>query len=99
MDEKGYSWPEAVLTLTIIVVIFSTLLPLATKMTTTLHNKKIAMHAAETAYKGTIAYHAYGVREGEQSIEGIQFNWIVHGHSICVSYSPSTEVVTTCVDY
>ena len=29
MNEGGYSWPEAILTLTIVIVIFGTLLPFA----------------------------------------------------------------------
>ena len=29
MNEEGYSWPEAILTLTIVIVIFGTLLPFA----------------------------------------------------------------------
>ena len=31
MNEGGYSWPEAILTLTIVIVIFGTLLPFASQ--------------------------------------------------------------------
>ena len=86
MNEKGYSWPEAILTLTILIVIFGTLLPLATKVATTLHNKKLSMYAGETAYQGAIYFSAYGFMEGVRFFDETQFDWIIKGKSICVTY-------------
>ena len=86
MDEGGYSWPEAILTLTIVIIIFGTLLPFATKVTSKLQMKKAQMHATETAYQGAIYFNAYGMKEGITSIEGVNYDWTVEGHSVCVSY-------------
>ena len=99
MGEKGYSWPEAMLTLTILIVIFGTLLPLATNITSLLHNKHHSMRAAETAYQGAITYSAYSIAEGTRSIDGVHYKWIVEENKICVSYIVSDEVNSKCVDY
>lgn len=52
MNEGGYSWSEAILTLMIVMTVFGTLLPLATTMTLKLQMKKSQMYAAETALQG-----------------------------------------------
>lgn len=98
MDEKGYSWPEALLTLTILLVVFGTLLPLATHMTSSLHQKKQTMRAAETAYQGMITYSAYGIRQGTRIIEDVTYDWLIEGDSICVSYVLVDKVAKKCVD-
>lgn len=99
MDEKGYSWPEAILTLAVLIVIFGTLLPLATKMTTTLYRKELTMHAAETAHQGAITYGAYGVSAGTRSFEGTDFDWKIRGDSVCVTYLVVDKVAEKCVSY
>ena len=97
MNQKGYSWPEAILTLTIIVIVFGTLLPLATKMTSTLHYKKISMYAVETMYHGAILYKSNGKAKGKREIEGVHFDWIITDQLICVSYQPENEVIEKCL--
>ncbi len=97
MNEKGYSWLEAILALTVIVIVFGTLLPLATNMTTMLFNKKIMMNAAETIYHGAILYKSYGINEGVHHIDGYAYEWVVKAQSICVSYKLDGEVQTKCV--
>ena len=81
------------------MVIFGTLLPLATKMTSKLNDKKLAMHAAETVFHGAIAHRAYGKLNGVRQVEGVDYEWHVETDSICVAYSISSQVVTKCLDY
>jgi hypothetical protein len=99
VNENGYSWAEAILTLTIVVVIFGTLLPFVTKMASMLHEKKLGMYAAETAYQGTIAYDAYRIKEGIRQVESAKFEWLINGNSICVFYLSNDKVSQKCVDY
>lgn len=68
-------------------------------MTSTLHNKKIEMHATETAYRGTIAYHANGKLSGDRLVEGKSYEWDVVGGTICVSFLIDTEVKTKCIEF
>lgn len=99
INEKGYSWPESILSLVIIIVIFGTLLPFYSTMSVRLENKKKEMHAAEAAYHGAILYHSYGLMSGTVSIEKTLFNWQVNKDSICVKYQFSGKDIIKCLDY
>ena len=97
MNEGGYSWPEAILTLTIVMVIFGTLLPLASTMSLKLQMKKSQMYAAETALQGAIYFKAYGLQEGVREVDGVNYKWSIEGQSVCVSYSIVNRAGRKCV--
>ena len=97
MSEGGYSWPEAVLTLTIVIVIFGTLLPFSSIVTSKLQVKKAHMYAAETAYQGAIYFRAYGLMEGVRQVDGVDYDWTIDGQSVCVSYEIVEKVFNKCV--
>ncbi|MFD1926574.1 hypothetical protein ACFSFY_00605 [Sporosarcina siberiensis] len=99
MNEKGYSWPEAMLTLLIVLIVFGTLLPLATKTTSFIHAKKQLMRAAETAYHGSILYKAYRIDSGTHTIEDLNYDWKIDDNSVCVSYLVIDKEEEKCVDY
>lgn len=99
MNEKGSFWLESMLTLSVVVVIFGTLLPLATKVTSKLYERKLAMHAAETAYYGSILYRSYQLTEGTREIDGKYFDWVIEGQAICVVYEQSGEETAKCINY
>ncbi|WP_143565380.1 hypothetical protein [Sporosarcina sp. P34] len=86
MNEKGQSWPEAMLSLVIIMVIFSSLLPLATSITSSVTAKKQTMIAAQTIYQAAILYKSLGQTTGYRSHEELHYNWTVSNGQICVSY-------------
>lgn len=97
MNESGYSWPEAILTLTIMVVIFSTLLPLSFRMLSGLENKKHEMRAKETMYQGALLYTTYGIREGVRTEEGTQYSWSADEGQLCVRYLSGDKTETVCI--
>lgn len=97
MNEKGYSWPEAILTLTIMIVVFGTLLPFGSHMSAKLQDKRLTMHAMEAALKGAILYQAYGQALGVISIEDTQYQWKVSGSQVCVSYTYRNRAEEKCV--
>ncbi|QTD41703.1 hypothetical protein [Sporosarcina sp. Te-1] len=96
MNDKGYSWPEALLVLLLTSVIFGTLLPFATKMAMDLAQKKQAMFAARTAYQGVILHSTYGTVSGVEDVEETQFGWMIQGMSVCVSYTSFEKDIRTC---
>ncbi|WP_318615009.1 hypothetical protein [Sporosarcina sp. YIM B06819] len=98
MNEGGYSWPEAILTLAVVMVIFGTLLPLASTMTTKLQMKKLQMYAAETALQGAIYFKAYGWLEGNRQENGIDFDWTIEGQAVCVRYKIVDKAIEKCVN-
>lgn len=98
-DEKGYSWPESILSLVIITVIFGTLLPFYSHMSVRLEMKKLGMHAAESAYHGAILHQAYGMMSGSNRIEGLVYNWYVETEGICVTYHYIDRELVKCVAF
>ncbi len=90
---------EAILTIAVLSVIFSTLLPVATHITLHMQKKKFAMHAAETLYYGTIAYYSYEQQSGNRQIDHVQYNWSINGNAICVTYEVHQEEFSKCLDY
>lgn len=97
MNEKGYSWPEAILTLGIMVVIFGSLLPFASVMIDKLNDKKLAMYAAETAMQATIVWRMHGVFEGNRIMDDVVFEWVIVEHGICVEYLSRDKVEKKCI--
>ncbi|KXH87449.1 hypothetical protein [Sporosarcina sp. HYO08] len=97
MNEKGYSWPEAILTLGILVVIFGSLLPFASAMAVKLTDKKFAIYAAETALQATILWRLHGTIEGSRIMEGVQYDWAIVERGICVEYLAREKVERKCL--
>ena len=56
MNEEGYSWPEAVLTLAVIMIVFVHSFPLATTMTSRLHLNKMECMQLKLRYKGLFIF-------------------------------------------
>ncbi len=96
-NEKGYSWPESILTLVILTVIFGTLLPLYSHMSEHLEMKRLRMHAAESAYHAAILYNSYGMMTGMLQIDGIMFEWSVESEEICVAYQFIDRKFLKCI--
>lgn len=99
MNQKGYSWMESILTIAVLSVIFSTLLPVATKIMLQVQQKKQSMHASQTLYYGTIAYHSYEQTAGNRKIDGENYYWSIQGNGICVSYDVKQKEFSKCIDY
>ncbi|MFS0689730.1 hypothetical protein AB1K89_10850 [Sporosarcina sp. 179-K 8C2 HS] len=99
INEKGYSWPEAMLSLVVITVIFGTLLPLYSHLSERLEMKKMAMHAAESAYHGAILYHAYGMMAGTNRIEKSVYQWSIDSEGICVTYHYIEREFVKCIEF
>lgn len=97
INEKGYSWPESILSLVIITVIFGTLLPFYSQMSVRLEMKRLSMHAAESAYHGAILYRTYGVKSGTNRIEKTVYSWSIESEGICVTYYYIEREVVKCI--
>lgn len=96
MNEAGYSWPEAILTLAIMMLIFSTLLPVSFKMLVGLEDKKLEMRAKETLYQGAILFKTYGSESGLRVEDGIEYEWKATMNAVCVTYNSSKQQEVVC---
>ncbi len=97
MTEKGYSWPEAMLTLMLTMMIFGSLLPFATFMTQKLAKKKTEMIASEIALEGIINYNFHALTSGSKVVNQIRYEWRYDGDVICVAYSEFDKVSEKCI--
>ena len=96
MNESGYSWPEAILTLSIMMIIFSTLLPLSFRMLVGLDDKKREMLANETMYQGAVLFTTYGITDGVRIEDGTQYVWAEENGRLCVTYPSSAKTKKLC---
>ena len=99
INEKGFSWPESILALVVLTVIFGTLLPFYSNMANGLERKRLDMHATKTAYHGAVLHHYYGRTSGIVSIEKVHFNWSIELNAVCVSYQLLEEDQEKCINY
>lgn len=68
-------------------------------MTSQLHHKKLAMHAAETAYHAALAYEYDQLTSGVREIDGNLYTWSTEASEICISYLSAAEERIKCVGY
>ncbi|ARJ37429.1 hypothetical protein CSV71_09850 [Sporosarcina sp. P21c] len=97
MNEKGQSWPEAMLSLLVAMVIFGSLIPMANILTSSATGKKQAMIASQTAYQAAILNKASGQVTGSRFHEDLQYDWIVSDSRICVGYEIQQVANHKCV--
>ncbi|WP_106532649.1 hypothetical protein [Planomicrobium soli] len=74
------------LSLTIIFVLFGSLLPVLQGMHEKLQLKKERVAAFETMHEGVIEMQAVQVRSGTRKLNGVDYHWQMDGN-ICVSYT------------
>lgn len=74
-----------------------TLLPLYSHLQTTLHNKKLELHASEIALNGAKIVESYGLTEGVATIQQVEYKWVYSFGEICVSFRNLQEERMKCI--
>ncbi|MGE7692793.1 hypothetical protein ACQKNC_01575 [Lysinibacillus sp. NPDC094177] len=97
MNESGFSFVETILSLVIVMLLCTTLIPISYTMKTTLYNKKLEVIAAETAYEGLKQFHYLQQTEGTKTIENVDYQWSTNGQGICVSFQNTRELRKKCI--
>ncbi|MGE7111201.1 hypothetical protein [Lysinibacillus sp. NPDC047702] len=97
MNESGYSFVETILSIGILMLLCTSLLPISNTMKTKLSNKKLEVIAAETAYEGLKQYLHSGQQEGSKTIENVDFYWIFVEQEICVTFQNTREIRKKCI--
>lgn len=97
-NEKGFSFVEMILTLSILFLVFGTLLPLANQMMFNLAEKKVALHvvvaknqAATRIKKGDVS--------GEIFLDHMPYSWQWTEPTLCVRYYFFEELKESCDMY
>ena len=97
MNESGYSFVETILSVVIVMLVCTTLIPISYTMKTTLYNKRLEVIAAETAYEGLKHYRYLQQTKGTKTIDDIEFQWFMNGQEICVSFQNTSELRKKCI--
>lgn len=97
MNESGYSFVETILSIVIVMLLCTTLIPISYLMKSTLYNKKLEVIAAETAYEGLKRYRYLQQTEGTNTVENVDFQWSMNGQGICVSFQNTRELRKKCI--
>jgi Tfp pilus assembly protein PilV len=96
--ERGFSFPESLLSLLIVYVIFTSLLPLMDRMAMNLEEEKLAAQAASVASDAVDGHHLTGAIEGSRMIGNVVFDWRMQGGGICVSYKAISGWRSRCYE-
>lgn len=86
LDDKGFSWPETMLSLAMLFMLFGTLLPMMQHLQQSLHAKKERLIAFETLHEAAIEIKGYGSESGERLAGGTYYRW-EKTEQLCVFYN------------
>ena len=96
-NSNGFSWPETILTLSIIFLIAGTLLPFLSHLTVQLEDKKRDYQASIVLHEAVKKYLDSNVRKGSMQIDQVSFSFVVSGERLCVNYEGVREERNSCV--
>lgn len=98
MNEEGVSFVETILSVVILFVLTSGLIPMTHQLRTTLHNKKLEAHASEVALNGALLAQQYSVESGVQAVDEVVYTWTYQSGEICVEFTNLLEERRKCID-
>lgn len=84
-NELGFSLIETVLTLSVLMLIFGTLLPLSYQMMIKLSEEKQDMHVAVVSNQAAIE-RSKGVFAGSRVIDQVHYEWEWQIRTLCIHY-------------
>ena len=98
MNNKGVSFIESLLTVVIIFTICGTLIPVSSHMKSTLYNKKLELHASETALEAAKQIRVENVSKGTHRIDHVDYFWSYDGVQLCVEFENLNGARIKCVN-
>lgn len=84
-SELGFSLIETVLTLSILMLIFGTLLPISYQMMIKLSEEKQDVHVAVVSNQAAIE-RSKGVSKGSRVIDQVNYEWEWQIRTLCIQY-------------
>ncbi|MET1014475.1 MAG: type II secretion system protein [Paenisporosarcina sp.] len=97
-SERGYSFAETMLTLTVVMVIFGVLLPLSYHMIAKLNEQKVEVHLAYTSHQAAIE-RGKGIFIGNRIVEEVNYSWKWEGKVLCIDYTREKYTYQSCENY
>ena len=97
-NEKGFSFAETILTLTVTMVIFGSLIPVSYRMFAKLHDQKVDVHLAYTSHQAAIE-RGYGILFGNRVVDKVNYSWTWEERLLCIDYTKTEIPYQTCENY
>ena len=97
-SNQGFSFVETILTVSILFIVFGTLLPLTNQMMLQLAEKRLALHVAITKNQAATALQN-GTMSGVVNLDAVDYSWSWSYPSICVNYVFFGENHESCDTY
>lgn len=96
-NSEGFSWPETVLSLSIIFIITTTILPFLNYMVVHLEDKKRDYHSALVMYEVSKMYTVENMKTGGMQVNKIIYSYEISTESICIDYDGMQEKKHKCM--
>lgn len=97
MNNKGVALVETLLTVVIVLVITGSLIPITYQLKATLYNKKLELHASETALEAAKLVKSRLAISGTNSIDQNDYQWTFDGMQICVQFNNLSGERVKCI--
>lgn len=94
-NHQGFSFVETILTVSILFLLFGTLLPMTNQMMFNLAEKKVALHVA-IAKNQAATLIKNGQMSGEIFLDNVSFSWQWTDPTMCVRYVFFEESKESC---
>ncbi len=98
LNSKGISFVETLLSIFVLFIITGSLIPLSYQMKNTLYNKKLELHASETAYEAAKMIKKHNEWTGVNVIENVKYDWDFDGKQICIKFNNLNGERKKCIN-
>lgn len=97
-NEQGFSFVETILTVSILMLLFGTLLPISYQMMSKLNERKQDMHVSFVSHQAAIG-RAKGMFSGTRVLDNVEYNWQWQTRTLCISYLRAGNPNNSCETY
>jgi type II secretory pathway pseudopilin PulG len=97
-NEGGFSFIETILTVSILMLIFGSLLPISYHMMSKLIEKKQEMHVAIVSNQAAIE-RKNGMITGSRVFDNVIYDWQWQSRTLCIQYLRLGDPFQSCETY
>ena len=96
-NERGFSWPEAITSLAILMLIATVLLPMVGQLSNSMEGKKRSYYASVVMHEAAKVFISTEERSGMMHIENIVYRYEISEKEVCVFYEGIREDESKCI--
>ncbi|WP_391201831.1 hypothetical protein [Psychrobacillus sp. L4] len=96
-NSRGFSLPETIVSLSVIFLIATTLLPLLSNMATQLEEKRRKYHSSIVMHEGIKMHIAENILSGKMQMDNLLYTFEIDDEQICVNYEGMREEKYNCL--